>query len=97
MTSKDRNKKTNVNHKKIFGALEGVDIKQSKFVSKVNNQKEINREASPSRNIRENKINYGKSLDYVYGTKPLNDQAEDLNPFASNLQKIKPSAKKFVS
>ncbi|AOV88189.1 ankyrin [Wolbachia endosymbiont of Drosophila incompta] len=92
MTSKDRNKKTNVNHKKIFGALEGVDIKQSKFVSKINNQKEINREASPSRNIRENKINYGKSLDYVYGTKPLNDQAEDLNPFASNLQKIKPSA-----
>ncbi|WOE63954.1 hypothetical protein [Wolbachia endosymbiont of Zaprionus tsacasi] len=92
MTSEDRNKKTNVNHKKIFGALEGVDIKQSKFVSKINNQKEINREASPSRNIRENKINYGKSLDYVYGTKPLNDQAEDLNPFASNLQKIKPSA-----
>ncbi|WP_425384968.1 hypothetical protein [Wolbachia endosymbiont (group A) of Sturmia bella] len=91
MTSKDRNKKTNVNHKKIFGALEGVDIKQSKFVSKINNQKEINREASPSRNIRENKINYGKSLDYVYGTKPLNDQAEDLNPFTSALQKIKPS------
>ncbi len=24
MTSKDRNKKTNVNHKKIFGALEGI-------------------------------------------------------------------------
>ncbi|WP_353279036.1 hypothetical protein [Wolbachia endosymbiont (group B) of Longitarsus flavicornis] len=89
MTSKDQNKKTNVNHKKIFGALEGVDIKQSKFVSKINNQKEINREASPSRNIQ---INYGKSLDYVYGIKPLNDQAEDLNPFASNLQKIKPSA-----
>ncbi|AOV87447.1 ankyrin [Wolbachia endosymbiont of Drosophila incompta] len=95
MTSKDRNKKTNVNHKKIFGALEGVDIKQSKFVSKINNQKEINREASPSRNIRENKINYGKSLDYVYGTKPVSDQAdypEMLNPFASSLQKIKPSA-----
>nr|WP_253309803.1 hypothetical protein [Rickettsia endosymbiont of Ceutorhynchus assimilis] len=91
MTSKDQNKKTNVNHKKIFGALESVDIEQSKFVSKINNQKEINRETSPSRNIRENKINYGKSLDYVYGTKPLNDQAEDLNPFASNLQKIKPS------
>ncbi|MFP3021397.1 MAG: hypothetical protein ACEY3K_00060, partial [Wolbachia sp.] len=89
MTSKDQNKKTNVNHKKIFGVLEGVDIKQSKFVSKINNQKEINREASPSRNIQ---INYGKSLDYVYGIKPLNDQAEDLNPFASNLQKIKPSA-----
>ncbi|RDD33945.1 Ankyrin [Wolbachia endosymbiont of Cylisticus convexus] len=91
LTSKDRNKKTNVNHKKIFGALEGVDIKQSKFVSKINNQKEINRKASPSRNIRENKINYGKSLDYIYGTKPLNDQAEDLNPFTSALKKIKPN------
>ncbi|MFT4314957.1 MAG: hypothetical protein AB3P11_07960 [Wolbachia pipientis] len=98
MTSKDQNKKTNVNHKKIFGALESVDIEQSKFVSKINSQKEINRETSPSRNIRENKINYGKSLDYVYGTKPLNDQAdypEMLNPFASSLQKIKPSAKKL--
>ncbi len=82
MTSKDKLLK------KIFGALESVDIEQSKFVSKINNQKEINRETSPSRNIQ---INYGKSLDYVYGTKPLNDQAEDLNPFASNLQKIKPS------
>ncbi len=81
-----------LNHSPERIPLEGVDIKQSKFVSKINNQKEINREASPSRNIRENKINYGKSLDYVYGTKPLNDQAEDLNPFASNLQKIKPSA-----
>ncbi|MFT4328225.1 MAG: hypothetical protein AB3P07_06705, partial [Wolbachia pipientis] len=98
MTSKDQNKKTNVNHKKIFGALESVDIEQSKFVSKINSQKEINRETSPSRNIRENKINYGKSLDYVYGTKPVSDQAdypEVLNPFASNLQKIKPSAKKL--
>ncbi|WP_353283387.1 hypothetical protein [Wolbachia endosymbiont (group A) of Pogonocherus hispidulus] len=92
MTSKDQNKKTNVNHKKIFGALESVDIEQSKFVSKINHQKEINRETSPSRNIQ---INYGKSLDYVYGTKPLNDQAEDLNPFASALQKIKPSAEKL--
>ncbi|WP_265024161.1 hypothetical protein [Wolbachia endosymbiont (group A) of Epagoge grotiana] len=92
MTSKDQNKKTNVNHKKIFGALESVDIEQSKFVSKINSQKEINRETSPSRNIQ---INYGKSLDYVYGTKPLNDQAEDLNPFASALQKIKPSAEKL--
>lgn len=49
----------------------------------------------PSKNVRENKINYGKGLDYIYGTKPVNDQAdypEVLNPFASNLQKIKPSA-----
>ncbi|WP_425386578.1 hypothetical protein [Wolbachia endosymbiont (group A) of Barypeithes pellucidus] len=87
MTSKDQNKKTNVNHKKIFGALESVDIEQSKFVSKTNNQKEINRETSPSRNIQ---INYGKGLDYIYGTKPISDQ-EDKNPFTSALQKIKPS------
>ncbi|WP_353272557.1 MULTISPECIES: hypothetical protein [unclassified Wolbachia] len=93
MTSKDQNKKTNVNHKKIFGALESVDIEQSKFVSKINSQKEIKLEDTmpfPSRNVRENKINYGKGLDYIYGTKPVSDQ-EDKNPFASALQKIKPS------
>ncbi|OJH31434.1 hypothetical protein Wxf_00825 [Wolbachia endosymbiont of Armadillidium vulgare] len=95
MTSKDQNKKTNVNHKKIFGALESVDIEQSKFVSKINNQKEINRETSPSRNIRENKINYGKGFDYIYGTKPVSDQAEDLNPFTSALKKIKPNTEKL--
>ncbi|MFP3027045.1 MAG: hypothetical protein ACEY3L_12720, partial [Wolbachia sp.] len=44
----------------------------------------------PGREVRENKINYGKGFDYVYGTKPVSDQ-EDKNPFASNLQKIKPS------
>ncbi|MFP3015710.1 MAG: hypothetical protein ACEY3B_05410 [Wolbachia sp.] len=98
MTSKDRNKKTNVNHKKIFGALEGVDIKQSKFVSKINNQKEIKPEDTmpfPSRNVQ---INYGKGLDYIYGTKPLSNQAdypEGLNPFASALRRIKPSAEKL--
>ncbi len=95
MTSKDQNKKTNVNHKKIFGALESVDIEQSKFVSKINNQKEINRETSPSRNIRENKINYGKGFDYIYGAKPVSDQAEDLNPFTSALKKIKPNTEKL--
>ncbi len=42
---------------------------------------------SPDRDVQ---INYGKGLDYIYGTKPLNDQ-EDKNPFASALQKIKPS------
>ncbi|WP_353278935.1 hypothetical protein [Wolbachia endosymbiont (group A) of Udea olivalis] len=95
MTSKDKLLK------KIFGALEGVDIKQSKFVSKINNQKEIKPEDTmpfPSRNIHENKINYGKGLDYIYGTKPLSNQAdypEGLNPFASALQKIKPSAEKL--
>ncbi|MFP3023917.1 MAG: hypothetical protein ACEY3K_13960, partial [Wolbachia sp.] len=41
--------------------------------------------------VRENKINYGKGFDYVYGTKPVSDQ-EDKNPFASALKKIKPSA-----
>ncbi|BET35195.1 hypothetical protein wScaTNS_04080 [Wolbachia pipientis] len=94
MTSKDQNKKTNVNHKKIFGALESVDIEQSKFVSKINSQKEIKLEDTmpfPSRNVRENKVNYGKGFDYVYGTKPVSDQ-EDKNPFASALKKIKPSA-----
>ncbi|WP_341824148.1 hypothetical protein [Wolbachia endosymbiont (group A) of Udea olivalis] len=89
MTSKDRNKKTNVNHKKIFGALEGVDIKQSKFVSKINKAKKPREVPSPDRDVQ---INYGKGLDYIYGTKPLNNQAENLNPFTSNLQKIKPSA-----
>ncbi|MCA7010958.1 hypothetical protein [Wolbachia endosymbiont of Tribolium confusum] len=95
MTSKDKLLK------KIFGALEGVDIKQSKFVSKINNQKEIKPEDTmpfPSRNVHENKINYGKGLDYIYGTKPLSNQAdypEGLNPFASALQKIKPSAEKL--
>ncbi|WP_338406619.1 hypothetical protein [Wolbachia endosymbiont (group A) of Longitarsus flavicornis] len=97
MTSKDQNKKTNVNHKKIFGALESVDIEQSKFVSKINSQKEIKLEDTmpfPSRNVRENKINYGKGLDYIYGTKPVSDQ-EDKNPFASALQKIKPNTEKL--
>ncbi|QJT94755.1 hypothetical protein HGO53_06685 [Wolbachia endosymbiont of Diaphorina citri] len=95
MTSKDKLLK------KIFGALEGVDIKQSKFVSKIDNQKEIKPEDTmpfPSRNVHENKINYGKGLDYIYGTKPLSNQAdypEGLNPFASALQKIKPSAEKL--
>ncbi|WP_395461571.1 hypothetical protein [Wolbachia endosymbiont (group A) of Therophilus tumidulus] len=91
MTSKDKLLK------KIFGALEGVDIKQSKFVSKINNQKEIKPEDAmpfPGREVRENQINYGKGFDYIYGTKPLSNQAdypEGLNPFASALQKIKPS------
>ncbi|MHC3931048.1 UNVERIFIED_CONTAM: hypothetical protein LBW92_01000 [Wolbachia endosymbiont of Nasonia longicornis] len=95
MTSKDKLLK------KIFGALEGVDIKQSKFVSKINNQKEIKPEDTmpfPSRNVHENKINYGKGLDYIYGTKPLSNQVdypEGLNPFASALQKIKPSPEKL--
>ncbi len=95
MTSKDKLLK------KIFGALEGVDIKQSKFVSKINDQKEIKPEDAmpfPGREVRENKINYGKGFDYIYGTKPLSNQAdypEGLNPFASALQKIKPNTEKL--
>ncbi|MFP3021973.1 MAG: hypothetical protein ACEY3K_03200, partial [Wolbachia sp.] len=41
----------------------------------------------PNRDVQ---INYGKGLDYIYGTKPISDQ-EDKNPFTSALQKIKPS------
>ncbi len=95
MTSKDWNKKTNVNHKllkKIFGALEGIDIKQSTFVSKINKAKNPGDVPFPGREVRENQINYGKGFDYMYGTKPVSDQADYQNPFTSALQKIKPSA-----
>ncbi len=71
---------------------------QSTFVSKINKAKKlVDKEVVPfpGREVRENQINYGKGLDYIYGTKPLNDQAEDLNPFTSALQKIKPSAEKL--
>nr|WP_265024729.1 hypothetical protein [Wolbachia endosymbiont (group B) of Protocalliphora azurea] len=84
MTSKDELLK------KMFGALEGVDIKQSTSVSKINKAKRLGEVPFPSKNVRENKINYGKGLDYIYGTKPISDQ-EDKNPFTSALQKIKPS------
>ncbi|WP_265015254.1 hypothetical protein [Wolbachia endosymbiont (group B) of Camptogramma bilineatum] len=71
---------------------------QSTFVSKINKAKKlVDKEVVPfpGREVCENQINYGKGLDYIYGTKPLNDQAEDLNPFTSALQKIKPSAEKL--
>ncbi len=95
MTSKDKLLK------KIFGALEGVDIKQSTFVSKINKAKKlVDKEVVPfpGREVRENQINYGKGFDYIYGTKPLSNQAdypEGLNPFASALQKIKPNTEKL--
>lgn len=76
----------------------GRTKEQSTFVSKINKAKKLGEVPFPSKNVRENKINYGKGLDYIYGTKPVSDQAdypEVLNPFASNLQKIKPSAKKL--
>ncbi|CCE77456.1 MULTISPECIES: hypothetical protein [Wolbachia] len=75
----------------MLNAIVGTK-EQSTFVSKINKAKKSQEIAPfPGREVRENKINYGKGLDYIYGTKPLNDQAEDLNPFTSALQKIKPS------
>ncbi len=78
----------------VLNAIVGIGRtkEQSTFVSKINKAKKPEEIAPfPGREVRENKINYGKGFDYVYGTKPLNDQAEDLNPFTSALQKIKPS------
>ncbi|WP_265037401.1 hypothetical protein [Wolbachia endosymbiont (group A) of Anomoia purmunda] len=70
----------------------GRTKEQSTFVSKINKAKKPEEIAPfPGREVRENKINYGKGFDYVYGTKPVSDQ-EDKNPFASALKKIKPSA-----
>ncbi|MFP3016482.1 MAG: hypothetical protein ACEY3H_02725 [Wolbachia sp.] len=77
----------------ISNAIIGIGRtkEQSTFVSKINKAKKPEEIAPfPGREVRENKINYGKGFDYVYGTKPVSDQ-EDKNPFASNLQKIKPS------
>ncbi|WP_395460203.1 hypothetical protein [Wolbachia endosymbiont (group B) of Myelois circumvoluta] len=68
---------------------------QSTFVSKTNKAKKPGEVPFPNRDVQ---INYGKGLDYIYGTKPLSNQAdypEGLNPFASALQKIKPSAEKL--
>ncbi|RDD34791.1 hypothetical protein Wcon_01080 [Wolbachia endosymbiont of Cylisticus convexus] len=62
---------------------------QSTFVSKINKAKKVGEVPFPNRDVQ---INYGKGLDYIYGTKPVSDQAEDLNPFTSALKKIKPSA-----
>ena len=83
----------------MSNAIRGIGRtkEQSTFVSKINKAKKLgDREIVPfpSREVRENKINYGKGLDYIYGTKPVSDQ-EDKNPFASALKKIKPSAEKL--
>ncbi|WP_264337434.1 hypothetical protein [Wolbachia endosymbiont (group B) of Dolichovespula media] len=75
----------------------GRTEEQSTFVSKINKAKKPGDKEIvpfPCREVRENQINYGKGFDYIYGTKPLSNQAdypEGLNPFASALQKIKPS------
>ncbi len=68
----------------------GRTKEQSTFVSKINKAKNPGDVPFPGREVRENQINYGKGLDYIYGTKPISDQ-EDKNPFTSALQKIKPS------
>ncbi|WP_425383709.1 hypothetical protein [Wolbachia endosymbiont (group A) of Microdon myrmicae] len=77
----------------ISNAIIGIGHtkEQSTFVSKINKAKNPGDVPFPGREVRENKINYGKGFDYVYGTKPVSDQ-EDKNPFASALKKIKPSA-----
>ncbi|MDX5526928.1 MAG: hypothetical protein O7167_03505 [Wolbachia endosymbiont of Andrena nigroaenea] len=78
----------------VLNAIVGIGRtkEQSIFVSKTNKAKKPEEIAPfPGREVRENKINYGKGFDYVYGTKPVSDQ-EDENPFASALKKIKPSA-----
>lgn len=75
----------------VLNAIVGIG-RTNTFVSKINKAKKPEEIAPfPGREVRENKINYGKGFDYVYGTKPVSDQ-EDKNPFASALKKIKPSA-----
>ncbi|WP_353284026.1 hypothetical protein [Wolbachia endosymbiont (group A) of Lypha dubia] len=81
----------------VLNAIVGIGRtkEQSTFVSKINKAKKPEEIAPfPGREVRENKINYGKGFEYVYGTKPVSDQ-EDKNPFASALKKIKPSAEKL--
>ncbi|WOE63617.1 hypothetical protein [Wolbachia endosymbiont of Zaprionus tsacasi] len=81
----------------VLNAIVGIGRtkEQPTFVSKINKAKKPEEIAPfPGREVRENKINYGKGFDYVYGTKPVSDQ-EDKNPFASALKKIKPSAEKL--
>ncbi|MFP3020203.1 MAG: hypothetical protein ACEY3F_02470 [Wolbachia sp.] len=83
----------------MLNAIVGIGrtSQQPTFVSKINNAKKLGDKEVvpfPGREVRENQINYGKGFDYIYGTKPLSNQAdypEGLNPFASTLQKIKPS------
>ncbi len=78
----------------MLNAIVGIGRtkEQSTFVSKINKAKKLGEVPFPNRDVQ---INYGKGFEYIYGTKPLSNQAdypEGLNPFASALQKIKPSA-----
>ncbi|EEB55255.1 hypothetical protein C1A_1310 [Wolbachia endosymbiont of Culex quinquefasciatus JHB] len=76
----------------VLNAIIGIG-RTNTFVSKINKAKKPEEIAPfPGREVRENQINYGKGFDYVYGTKPVSDQADYQNPFSSSLQKIKPSA-----
>ncbi|WP_264687094.1 hypothetical protein [Wolbachia endosymbiont (group B) of Rhopobota naevana] len=72
----------------VLNAIVGIG-RTNTFVSKINKAKKFGEVPFPNRDVQ---INYGKGLDYIYCTKPLNDQAEYLNPFTSALKKIKPSA-----
>lgn len=76
----------------ILRSLSYNNTQQPALASKMNKAKKPGDMPSPSRDVRENQINLEKELDLFYSTKPLSNQAEDLNPFASGLQKIKPSA-----
>ncbi len=77
----------------MLNAIVGIGrtSQQPTFVSKINKAKKPGEVPFPNRDVQ---INYGKGLDYIYGTKPVSDQ-EDKNPFASALKKIKPSAEKL--
>jgi len=89
---KGKNRKFNIDlsvlPEDVLSALEGISCN--------NIQQLKSKEPMPSpRDNREKPINFGKGLDYVYGTKPLSNQEDypdGLNPFASGLQKIKPSS-----
>ncbi|QUI60473.1 hypothetical protein JKF54_00355 [Wolbachia endosymbiont of Spodoptera picta] len=77
----------------MLNAIVGIGHanQQSTFVSKIDKAKKPGEVPFPNRDVQ---INYGKGLDYIYGTKPISDQ-EDKNPFASALQKIKPNTEKL--
>lgn len=80
----------------VLNAIVGIGRtkEQPTFVSKINKAKKPEEIAPfPGREVRENKINYGKGFDYVYGTKPVSDQ-EDKNPFASAFEKNKAKCRK---
>ncbi len=62
----------------MLNAIVGIGRtkEQSTFISKINKAKKPGDVPFLGREVQ---INYGKGFDYVYGTKPLSNQAEDLN------------------